>query len=410
MVHHVSNQIQIDQVIAPPSKSYAQRIFLAAGLSSEPTIIEAIGENEDINHLIQIGRDLGVECHKKGNGSLEVIPSNFPAAAELNIGESGLGIRLLVNVLACIGGDFRIEGKGSLTSRSMIEFEGIMNQLQVNFQSENGFIPLQIKGKAKGGEILFDGQKSSQYLSGLLMGLPLLNEDSVIEVSNLKSRPYVDITLDVLNQFGIQIRHDNYQTFYIKGGQVYQSPKRIKVEGDYSGMANFVVLGAIQNGISIQGLSPQSVQGDKAILDALHLAGGKYEWEGETLHILPTTLTYFEFDANDCPDLFPPLVIMAAAAKGTSIIKGCKRLVHKESNRATVIQSEAAKMALKVELQEDEMFIFGKAKLKSTTIDSHNDHRIAMMGAIAATLTESGIEVNESEAVRKSFPNFWELF
>lgn len=395
------------KIVAPASKSYAQRALYAATLCPASTKIIRAGESDDVKNVTDVCKQLGAIVEEDGE-DLILHGSKFPNFASLNVGESGLGIRLLAGVLACKGGDFNLLGEGSLKKRDMSDFRPIMKQLNVRFYSNEGGLPLRIDGYAKGGLVVLDGSKSSQYLSGLLMGLPLVKEDSTLEVASVKSKPYVDMTIDVLQKFGIEVDRYHYESFKIRGRQAYQSPGTITVEGDYSGMGNFVVLGAIGNGCTIRGLRPDSIQADAAILGILEKAGGTHQWQNDDLLIPPSEIQPFQADLSDCPDLFPPLVVLAAATKGPSTLLGAFRLINKESNRAEVLQTEFGKLGLKIEIEGNNMIVHGTGKLQNGTIHSNNDHRIAMAGGIAAILTEQGVTVEHAQAVSKSFPSFWE--
>lgn len=405
----IPNHTRIKSVVIPPSKSYAQRAIMGATLCRETTLLKSVGESADVQHLIHIAEQLGASVKQTGD-ELEITGFNAPVKSQLNVGESGLGVRLVTSIASVLHGNFKITGKGSLLRRPMSEFEAFLPQLGVTCITSDGFLPLELTGNAKGGTVELDGSLSSQYLSGLLMALPIAPQHSIINVHHLKSKPYIDITLDVLRSFNINIEHSNYSTFKMEGNQRYQSPGIYTVEGDYSGASNWMVYGAINGTICIEGLNPNTVQGDSAMLDALKKAGVNYHWTAQTLTVEKSTIHPFEFDANECPDLFPALVVLATAAKGKTVLKGVGRLTHKESNRATVLQKEFGRLGLKIELEGDEMHILGGGELKTGEIHSHNDHRIAMAGAIAAGLTRKGISILEAESVGKSYPDFWENF
>lgn len=409
MEYWIENTRRIQKVIIPPSKSYAQRAILAAALCKNETEILNIGSSQDVTNILKVAQDLGA-LTKLENGSIRIHGRQKPANVEFNVGESGLGFRLTAAIAAVLFEESMISGSGSLNTRSMVEFESILPQLGLSCRLSGGNIPLRIEGKAKPGKLDIDGSISSQYLSGLLMALPLLNGDSSIIVKELTSRPYINITLDVLKRFNIKIEQAENDVFIIPGNQKYSLERQFIVEGDYSGASIWMVHGAIAEGIKIEGLNPQSVQGDKAILDALTHANVKYNWTGDILEIAKSQIEAFDFDATQCPDLFPALVVLAAAANGISSIKGTNRLIHKESNRATVLQKEFKKLNLKIDLEGDLMRIYGTGKLMSGTIDSNNDHRIAMAGAIAAALTDENVCIKGAESVSKSYPSFWKDF
>jgi len=241
------------------------------------------------------------------------------------------------------------------------------------------------------------------------MALPLCSKDSVLHVKSPTSLPYIDITLSVLDFFNIKIINKNYTTYHIKGQQHYL-PKNTEfnIEGDWSGASFWVVYGLLKGKIEIANLKHDSTQADKAILEVVNLVGSTYKWNNNTLTIIKKSLSPFIFDATNCPDLFPALVTLASGIVGKSTIKGVNRLKHKESDRGLVLQKEFKKLGLKVDIIENDMVIYGTGQLKSSTIDSNNDHRIAMTFAIASILTKKGITITNAESVNKSYPEFWE--
>ncbi len=409
MDYFIENKCQVGVVEIPASKSYAQRAILAASLSRKRTHIINTGSSDDVRNIIGIAKQIGASV-SQSNGDVFITGFVNKSNRELNVGESGLGIRLTTSICAILKGNFHLTGEGSLVKRSMAEFEHFLPQLGIKCSLNNGFLPIELNGEAVPGIIHLDGRISSQYLSGLLMALPLLDGNSTVIVDRLKSKPYIDITLDVLKSFGIAISNDSYRHFKISGNQTYQCDDTYIVEGDYSGASIWMVHGALKAGVQIRGLKKKTEQGDQKILDALSQANVSFKWMNEELIVEKSAVSPFEFDANECPDLFPALVVLAAGAKGTSKISGVQRLLHKESNRALVLQKEFAKLGLVIELDKDHMYVHGTGNLKSGEVDSNDDHRIAMAGAIAASLTTEGITITSAESVNKSYPNFWKHF
>jgi len=396
------------KVIIPPSKSYAQRAILAASLCEDAVELSNLGKSEDVRYFLTMSKQLGATHQLEQNGNLIIQGFQNQRSPQLNAGESGLGLRLITGICAVLGSSYEIIGEGSLKKRPIREFEHLLAQIGVSCTTKNGFLPLHIQGRAKGGQIHMDGSSGSQYLTSLLMALPLAEDDSEIFVSSLSSIPYIDITLAVLNDFGIHVTHDQYQHFKIQGGQQYSRKRSYLVEGDYSGAANWIVYGALNDGIQIEGLNPATHQGDSAMLNVLSKAGVKFNWNNSSLTIEKSNILPFDFDASQCPDLFPALVVLAAAAKGQSKIKGANRLIHKESNRAQVLVKEFSSVGLNIAHIGDLLVIEGNGRLDSGCIHSNNDHRIAMAGAIAASLTPNGLTIQEAESVAKSYPEFWD--
>lgn len=392
----------------PASKSIAQRAILAAALSAQNSKIHFPGKSDDVLHLIGIARSLGCVVLEAEN-QLEIQPNAQARKTRFDAGESGLAARLLLPVLAAIGGRFELVGKGSLLSRPMTQIIELLRQAGIDIQSVNEHLPIQLEGKLKGGAFKIDGSWSSQHVSGLLMALPLCAEDSVLRVTDLLSKPYVDLTLEVMTNFGIRITKIGYDEFRIQGGQSYRlNGSSYEVEGDYSAAANWIVAGAIaQKPVSLLGLKKESLQGDRVLLELAGRVGARLGWVKDQLEVCRVQNQPFVFDATDCPDLFPPLVVLAAAAKGQSEIIGIQRLVHKESNRALTLQQEFSALGLDITLHENSMLVKGTGGLKSGVFHAHNDHRLAMAGALAALLTPAGLRIVGAEAVSKSYPEFW---
>lgn len=395
----------ITKVQVPASKSYAQRVILTGCLSNQQFEILNAGQSEDVLNCIKVAKNLGAQVIIDEDGIKMQGLMQSPKSV-VNVGESGLGGRLTALIGAVLTNSLEVDGAGSLLNRSMAPFQTILPQLNKTVQLNDQFFPLSMKGTAKGGNLEIDGSTSSQYLSGLLIALPYLTADSKITVKNLISRPYIDITLEVLEAFNIEIKR-NQDEFIIPGGQIYSPPASYIIEGDYSAASIWMVHGAINQGITISGLNKISKQGDKQMLVALQNAGVKFSWTNQKLQIEPSKINPFRFDATECPDLFPALVVLAAAAIGNSQIRGANRLIHKESNRAAVLKNEFGKLGIDISIEGDTMKIVGTGILNSGIINSNNDHRIAMAGAIAASLTQGEILIQDADAVQKSYPQFW---
>lgn len=408
MIATIPSKIELHQVSAPASKSYAQRAIFAAAMGHSACLIQNLGSSEDVKHILDIAKELGAEVSVSEEGTL-IHPRKNKVNRSLNCGESGLGIRLTTSIASTFGGSFKINGEGSLKTRPMDSFSTFLPQLGIEFESNNGFIPLRINGELQGGNIEIDGSMSSQFLSGLLMALPLAQSDSTVQVKNLVSVGYLNMTMKVMQDFGIEVIENPGHQFSIPGKQVYLNPDNYLVEGDWSGAAFWIVLGAIQGPIEIQGLNKNSLQADRAILDVLELCNGEYHWTNNHLSVSKSSLKAFKFDATNCPDLFPILATLAASIEGQSEIIGIHRLKNKESNRALTIQKEFSKLGLIIDLEGDTMIIHGHKNLNSAKTHANHDHRIAMACAIASSLTPKGLSIENAEAVSKSYPEFWSL-
>lgn len=387
------------------SKSYMQRAIAIALLADGETHITNPCFCNDVDAVLKIAEDLGATVMRT-HTAVKVLPNKKVKNTELNVGESGLGIRMLTPIVALLSETITLTGEGSLKTRPMGVLEESLSHLEVEISTHNGCLPIHVKGPLKGGKVKIDGSLGSQFLTGLLIALPKAPYSSQLEVVNLQSKPYIDMTLEIMAHFGVELTHDNYKEFNIPGGQNYLG-RDYRVEGDWSGAAFHLVGGAIAGDISISDINPSSKQADTQILEALRLAGADLTVEKNSIRVWKSELKAFCFDATHCPDLFPPLSNLAVACKGVSVIKGVGRLVHKESNRAIAIQKEWAKLGIKIGLKGDEMHIIG-GQVKGGEIDSHNDHRIAMMGTIASLISSSSITIKNPEAIGKSYPTFYE--
>jgi 3-phosphoshikimate 1-carboxyvinyltransferase len=335
-----------------------------------------------------------------------------PLKSEVNCGESGLGIRMFAPIIALSNKRIIINGEGSLLKRPMDFFDKIFPVLSVDIESVNGFLPLALKGPLKPVDIEVDGSLSSQFLTGLLMAYSAAGANDVtINVKNLKSRPYIDLTLKVMQAFGMKLPvNDSYKKFYFEKAVHTKTVEKpvYTVEGDWSGGAFLLVAGALAGNIDIIGLDINSVQADKAVLKALEDAATGIRYEDGHIFINQRASKPFVFDATDCPDLFPPLVALAAGCKGQSRIKGVHRLTHKESNRAQSLHSEFAKLGCTIQFEDDVMVINGTGTIKpSYELHSHHDHRIAMACAVAGLIAEDLVQIRDAEAINKSYPGFY---
>jgi len=404
----IEKKVRSGAIAIPPSKSDSQRAILAASLVKGTSTLHNIGKSADELAMLTTVKQLGAQVHFTEENVVEITGINiFPNEATINIGESGLGIRLMTSVLASQKGKYTILGKGSLCSRPMDFFPKTLSQLAVKVTTQNDFLPIEIEGPMQGNKtITVDGSLSSQYLSGLLMALPLIDGDTTIEVKDLKSIPYVSMTLETLNQFGIKIENNDFQTFKIKGNQIYNTTN-YTIESDWSSASYWLVASALGMDICLTGLEMNSLQADKKILTAFLNANCKIIEAEKAIRINGLERKPFEFDASHCPDLFPALVVFAAYCRGISSIKGVYRLKHKESDRGIVLQQEFKKLGVNIDLNGDEMLVHGTGHVNGGICDSNNDHRIAMCLGIASCFSESPITINDAEAVKKSYPSFW---
>lgn len=402
-------------LIAPTSKSSMQRACAAALLHNGETIINNPGKSNDDLAALDIIQKLGAVISVSDNEKLVISAHGInPVSGEINCGESGLSIRMFTPIAALSHQPITINGTGSLLKRPMDFFDDIFPQLDIEVVSNMGMLPIKIKGPLQPKDITIDGSLSSQFLTGLLFAFAKAATQPVtITVNNLKSKPYIDLTLQVMKHFGYAVENNNYESFTIKpSNPLTDKPITYTVEGDWSGGAFLLVAGAIAGKITLKGLDPFSTQADKAVLEAIIASGATISIEEKQIEIAPpstgvSALKPFHFNATDCPDLFPPLVALAAYCNGTTVIEGVSRLAHKESNRGLTLQEEFAKMGVEIVLQDDLMMVKGGSGLKGAVVHSRHDHRIAMACAVAALQATGETVVEEAEAINKSYPDFY---
>lgn len=378
-------------ITPPASKSLMQRACAAALLHTGKTIINNPGISDDDKAALNIIQQLGAHVrHSKDYVEITSHGIN-PMSDSINCHESGLSARLFIPIAALYHQQLTITGEGSLLSRPMDVFEEIFPSLSVGIQSNNNLLPITIKGPLHPQNISIDGSLSSQFLTGLLFAYAFAAKEVVtITVCNLNSKPYIDLTLDVLRKFGKNIANNNYESFTIHPQPALHDDVEITIEADWSAASNFVVANAIAGGIDIKNLKTSSLQADSAIL-----------------RVVTNERKAFSFDAIHCPDLIPILAIYAGTCGGTSTISGINRLIHKESNRITSTTALLDKLGVEIELGENTIKITGVQQFKSCIVDSYNDHRIAMAAAIAALYADGNITINHAEAVAKSYPGFF---
>ncbi|MBL7727717.1 MAG: 3-phosphoshikimate 1-carboxyvinyltransferase, partial [Dinghuibacter sp.] len=290
-------------------------------------------------------------------------------------------------------------------------FDEVLPQLGVKTTTRNGLLPITVEGPLTPANITVNGSLSSQFLTGLLMAYSAAKAEHVtIQVLNLASKPYIDLTLNLMQHFGMHVpENNNYREFIF--GQLTAPANtgtiEYTVEGDWSGAAFLLAAGAIAGTITIHGLDINSAQADRIIMEILQAAGVRTAMAGSSITVQQGEIAAFHFDATDCPDLFPPLVALAAYANGRSTIKGVNRLTHKESNRALTLQSEFGKLGVNILLNKDEMTIEGGGPVRGAVVHSGNDHRIAMACAVAALGAGGAVHIEGAEAIKKSYPGFY---
>ncbi len=438
----------------PASKSFAQRAIIAAALAQGTSHLSGYSPCGDNEAALAAARKLGARIKTEGS-TLEITGigafEKCLSISDIHVGESGFLTRMLIPVLSVVAdGPVLVTGEKTLLKRPLAGAHDIMASFGVRLLPEGPapaearkndcFIPLTVKGPLVPGRADVSGREGSQLISGLLAALPLAGSRSTVYVHDPRSIPYMFITVDVLKKFGIEIGsemeggEDFLQTqdwtlctgvtFKMRGGQHYRAAD-FRIEGDWSGAANFLVAGAIFGDVEVEGLDTQSLQADISIMDILMDAGASMsQLEGDTpttgsIHVTRAPLCAFETDLNNCPDLFPIVAVLAAFCPGTSRIRGVERLRHKETDRAAAIVDMLTQMGVPVQVDEDEMTIEGMGLpqriltgnlLKGGSFTSHGDHRMVMALKVASLGADGPVEIDDTACVAKSFPEFLDMF
>lgn len=395
--------------VQPPcSKSYAQRALAVALLANGKSVLRNMDFCNDTLSALNCIKMLGAKAERTDEHTIVVEGGVKPQGNLLSVGESGLSARLFTPIAALCSEPIVISGEGTLLYRPMDMMIQPLRALGVDVRDGGGRLPIEVCGPMRGGEITVDGSVSSQFITGLLLALPLAEQDTVINVSKAVSKPYLDMTIDIASHFGVAIEHNDYEQFYVAGGQSY-APTTYSIEGDWSAAAMLLVAGAVAGEVTVGNISMLSKQADVAVCRALVAAGAELISEHDTITAAHRPLHGFEFDATHCPDLFPALATLAAAAEGESTIIGTHRLEHKESNRAEAIAREFGRLGIEVDLSTDNvMKIRGGKIVGGVEVDSHGDHRMAMTLAVTGLISERGVTITGAECVAKSYPNFFE--
>ncbi|MCL2678230.1 MAG: 3-phosphoshikimate 1-carboxyvinyltransferase, partial [Clostridiales bacterium] len=399
------------EVRIPPSKSVAHRALICAALAAGESEIINIGVSRDVQATLACLQALGVQASAAGEAlRLTGAARGAPEKVNLNAGESGTTLRFLMPIAGLFAREARFFGEGRLLQRPFEEFFAALRENGVSCRHMGD--KLLLEGRLQPGAYQLAGDVSSQFVSGLLLALPLLEGDSEIVLNPpLQSRGYVDLTLDVMKVFGVTAQNHEYGRFAVSGGQTYL-PRAFAVEADYSNAAFFLVAGALGREVECLGLNPGSLQGDKAILNLLQAAGAQiYTGQNGGLCVKAEKLRALEIDVSDIPDLVPPLTALLCFAEGQSRLYNAARLRMKESDRLRALAVEFNNLGAKIREGEDYLLIEGARELPGgCTVEAHNDHRIAMALAVASIRCRENIRLLGAQSAAKSYPDFWQDF
>ena len=434
---------------APPSKSAMQRAVACAALARGDSVILNPSFCDDAIAALGVAEAMGARVERQSDRvaitGMDMLarrshlgpysqdgtnPVQNGSAVIVDCGEAGLCIRMFSSIAALLPEPVELRGRGSLLRRPMDMVVDALKSAGLDCEAPGGLPPIRVHGPLRTGTFTVDGARSSQFLTGLLIALACAGGDSVVEVSKLASKGYVDLTLDIIRHFGACVSRDDEGTrFSVSGGKGYQG-REYFVEGDWSGAAFLLVAGVTAgvatdtagvgrvepipvSGVRIEGLSIQSSQPDRAILEALVLAGARLGFDRNAITIRKSALRGFSFDATDCPDLFPPLVALCLRCQGESRILGVGRLRDKESDRAEALVTEFGKLGLSLRVDGDELVIPGVESLAGGAlcgglVSSRGDHRIAMAAAVAGLCAAGRVGIEGEGCVAKSYPGFYE--
>jgi 3-phosphoshikimate 1-carboxyvinyltransferase len=401
------------EVSAPPSKSYTHRAVILASLAAGESLIENPLLADDTRYTIEACRALGADIAIESDG-LAVRGTGgriSPQKETIFVGNSGSTIRMIAPLAASSPTRIVLDGDERLRQRPMGDLLSALQGLGVHARSlnNNGCPPIEIEGgEFKANQVSLSGAVSSQPVSALLMAAPYTRKGLTIKINGgLRSKPYIDITLDAMSAFGVTAVNRDYKEFLIEGNQEYKA-RRYRIEGDYSSAAYFLAAGAIGGKpVSVTNLKKDSVQGDRHLLDILERMGGAVGYDKDSVTVQRSGgLKGITINMGDYPDLVPTLAVVAAFAQGKTELTNIAHLRFKESDRLETTAAELNKMNIKTEVGDDTMVIYG-GKPSGAEIDSHNDHRLAMGLSIAALLAEGDCILNGAEAVSKSYPQFF---
>jgi len=405
-------------VLIPGSKSVSHRALITAGLALGESLLEAFLSCEDTLYTLNALREMGIGISMEGeNISISGLGGKFSPSTgrkEIFLGNSGTSFRLLLSTVALARGEYFLKGTPRMHERPVGDLVRALNHMGAEISSigEDGFPPVSIKaGGIRGGKVVIPGDTSSQFVSSLLLAGPYAEDDVEIEVTgNLVSRPYVDVTLDVMEAFGISVHRREYRLFRIPSGKKYQSC-RFRIDGDVSTASYFWAAAAVTSGtVTTENIHPFITrQGDVALLDIMEEMGCHVVRENDRVVVHGGTLSGVEVDMGAMPDMVPTLAAIALFAEGRTAIRNVSHLRHKESDRLRAVALEWRRLGGRVEELPDGLIIHGGGPLSGAVVEPHDDHRLAMSLAVVG-LRVPGIKIKNETCVNKSFPGFWDLW
>lgn len=400
----------------PGSKSVSNRALLLAALACGKTVLTNLLDSDDVRHMLSALSALGINytlsadrtrCDITGNGGA----LRAPGALELFLGNAGTAMRPLAAAL-CLGqNEIVLTGEPRMKERPIGHLVDSLRQggANIDYLEQENYPPLRLRGGFTGGDIEVDGSVSSQFLTALLMTAPLAPKDTIIRVKGeLVSKPYIDITLNLMKTFGVEIANHHYQQFVVKGGQQYHSPGRYLVEGDASSASYFLAAGAIKGGtVKVTGIGRKSMQGDIRFADVLEKMGATITWGDDFIACTRGELHAIDMDMNHIPDAAMTIATTALFAKGTTTLRNIYNWRVKETDRLFAMATELRKVGAEVEEGHDYIRITPPAKLQHADIGTYNDHRMAMCFSLVA-LSDTPVTILDPKCTAKTFPDYFE--
>jgi len=406
------------EVTLPGSKSLSNRVLLIAALAEGTTKITNLLKSDDTTYMLKALKTLGVryrlsddgrECTVTGNGG----PFSSGKPLELFLGNAGTAMRPLCAALTLGSGKYLLTGDPRMKERPIGHLVDALRAAgaTVNFLENEGYPPLEIVANGlKGGEVEIEGSISSQFLTALLMAAPMAEKDMYIRiVGELVSKPYIDITLDIMKRFGVMVENRGYGLFIVKSGQKYRSPETFMVEGDASSASYFLAAAAIKGGsVRVKGIGKESIQGDIAFANVLEKMGAKVAWEKDAVTVSRGELNGIDMDFNHIPDAAMTIATTALFAKGTTTLRNIYNWRVKETDRLYAMATELRKVGATVEEGEDYLTITPPDQLQHAAIDTYDDHRMAMCFSLLA-LDPASVTINDPECTAKTFPTYFKV-
>jgi 3-phosphoshikimate 1-carboxyvinyltransferase len=405
------------EVFLPGSKSLSNRALLIAALANGTTKITNLLVSDDINHMLNALKSLGIKYSLSDCGTQCTVVGNNGffrnnAPIDLYLGNAGTAMRPLCAALAASEGEYILTGEERMKERPIGHLVDALKQLNANVEylENKDYPPVKINGLDLSGDIVsIDGSISSQFLTAILMITPLLKTDTKIEIQGeLVSKPYIDITLDIMSRFGVKVENNDYKSFTVTGQQSYQALDKYMVEGDASSASYFLAAGAIKGGeVTVHGVGKLSVQGDKHFADVLENMGAEVHWHDESITVIGKPLTGIDMDMNHIPDAAMTIATTALFANGSTTIRNIYNWRVKETDRLNAMATELRKVGAEVVEGEDYIAITPPKLLKHAEIDTYNDHRVAMCFSLVA-LSDTPVTINDPKCTAKTFPDYFE--